>query len=418
MAGTSRARPRGNITELPSGSLRVRVYAGKDPLTGRATYLTETVKPGRKAAAEAERVRTRLQRQADEQLAPPARATLGQLLDRYLEVVDVEPSTKQRYAQISRVHLRPALGSLPLTKVDAALLDRFYAQLRICRERCGGRGHQRHRTNLRHTCDERCRAKDCRPLSASSIRAAHWVLSAAFGYAVRWRWLSQSPIEAVKPPSPARLKPSPPSPVEAARLIGEAFRDEDWGAFVWTAVTTGARRGELCALQRHELDLEHAVLTIRAGLKRVGGRHGRRDTKTHQQRRVALDAETVQVLAELLARQDAEAARLGVVIGPKAFLFSPAPDASTPLNPDTATQRYQRMASRLGICTTLHKLRHYSATELIAAGVDIRTVAGRLGHGGGGATTLKAYAAWVTEADQRAARVIAGRALSGLKRHR
>jgi len=43
------------------------------------------------------------------------------------------------------------------------------------------------------------------------------------------------------------------------------------------------------------------------------------------------------------------------------------------------------------------------ATELIAAGVDIRTVAGRLGHGGGGTTTLRVYAAWVSESDQRAA---------------
>jgi site-specific recombinase XerD len=32
------------------------------------------------------------------------------------------------------------------------------------------------------------------------------------------------------------------------------------------------------------------------------------------------------------------------------------------------------MVTRLGIDTTLHKLRHYSATELIAAGVDPRTV--------------------------------------------
>lgn len=50
----------------------------------------------------------------------------------------------------------------------------------------------------------------------------------------------------------------------------------------------------------------------------------------------------------------------------------------------------------------LHQLRHYSATELIAAGVDVRTVAGRLGHGGGGSTTLRAYTAWIAEADQRA----------------
>jgi hypothetical protein len=62
------------------------------------------------------------------------------------------------------------------------------------------------------------------------------------------------------------------------------------------------------------------------------------------------------------------------------------------------------MAPKLKLRSTrLHSLRHYSATELIAAGVDIRTVAGRLGHGSGGATTLKIYAAWVDEAGQRAA---------------
>jgi hypothetical protein len=42
-----------------------------------------------------------------------------------------------------------------------------------------------------------------------------------------------------------------------------------------------------------------------------------------------------------------------------------------------------------------------------SAGVDLRTVAGRLGHGSGGATTLKVYAAWVDEADRRAATTIA-----------
>jgi hypothetical protein len=48
-------------------------------------------------------------------------------------------------------------------------------------------------------------------------------------------------------------------------------------------------------------------------------------------------------------------------------------------------------------------------TELIAAGVNPQTVAGRLGHSGGGATTLKVYSAWVSEADQRAATSLAAR---------
>ncbi|MEU2703110.1 winged helix-turn-helix domain-containing protein [Micromonospora aurantiaca (nom. illeg.)] len=57
----------------------------------------------------------------------------------------------------------------------------------------------------------------------------------------------------------------------------------------------------------------------------------------------------------------------------------------------------------------MHALRHYSATELINAGVDVRTVAGRLGHGGGGTTTLRVYAAWLSESDQRAAGKLAAR---------
>jgi hypothetical protein len=73
------------------------------------------------------------------------------------------------------------------------------------------------------------------------------------------------------------------------------------------------------------------------------------------------------------------------------------------------------MANSLKIDTTLKSLRHYSATELISAGVDVRTVAGRLGHGGGGATTLRVYTAWTSEADQRAARVVSGRMPARLK---
>jgi hypothetical protein len=57
----------------------------------------------------------------------------------------------------------------------------------------------------------------------------------------------------------------------------------------------------------------------------------------------------------------------------------------------------------------LRALRHYSGTELLTAGVDLRTVAGRLGHGGGGAKTLRVYAAWVAESDRLAAEILGGR---------
>jgi integrase len=90
-------------------------------------------------------------------------------------------------------------------------------------------------------------------------------------------------------------------------------------------------------------------------------------------------------------------------------VFSPRADARTCPSPQSLTDQYRRLVSPLGIRTSLHKLRHYSATELLVAGVDVRTVAGRLGHAHGGRSTLLYYAAWIQEADQRASRVLMDR---------
>ncbi len=172
-------------------------------------------------------------------------------------------------------------------------------------------------------------------------------------------------------------------------------------------MTTGVRRGEMCAIRVSSVDLDEGRETIwlrRAIRREPGAGWIEADLKTHQQRRIALDAETVLMLRQQIERCQARAEALGFEFPDDGFLFSGSADGSTFLTPDSVTQRYDRMVTRLGVETTIHKLRHYSATELIAGGVDPRTVAGRLGHGGGGTTTLKAYSAWVSEADQRAAK--------------
>ena len=126
-----------------------KVYAGIDPLSGKRHYLTETVPAGPRALAEAKKVRTRLIGQVDEQRSPCTRATVDQLMDRYLDVLDVEVTTRARYDAAIRLHVRPLLGSLPVAKLTGETIDAFQAVLRRCREHCDGRPFVVHGGKLR-----------------------------------------------------------------------------------------------------------------------------------------------------------------------------------------------------------------------------------------------------------------------------
>ena len=65
------------------------------------------------------------------------------------------------------------------------------------------------------------------------------------------------------------------------------------------------------------------------------------------------------------------------------------------------------LAEVAGVGLSVKALRHYTASQLLAGGIDLRNTAARLGHGGGGATTLRHYADPVSEVDRRAAAYLA-----------
>jgi hypothetical protein len=75
------ARVRGGIDELPSGALRVRVYAGVDPVSKRRHYLTEIIAAGRGVDRPARRVRDRLISQVEERRNPRTKATVDLVIE-------------------------------------------------------------------------------------------------------------------------------------------------------------------------------------------------------------------------------------------------------------------------------------------------------------------------------------------------
>jgi hypothetical protein len=108
---------KGHIRQRSPGSWELRYDFGTDPATGRRRVATCTVRGDRKAA---EKELRRLLRTIDTgEHVDPTRLSVKQWLEQWLETVrtEVAPKTYERYGEIARNFLIPALGNFALTKL-------------------------------------------------------------------------------------------------------------------------------------------------------------------------------------------------------------------------------------------------------------------------------------------------------------
>jgi integrase len=126
-----RSRHRGHI-EGHRGKYRAILSAGTDPLTGTRRFLKTTCATKKQAEIEL----TRLLNQVDEQRHPRSKILVRQLVQKWFEVEDHEDSTRERYVGLHRRYIDPVFGSMQAARLDAELLETFYARWRNCRELC------------------------------------------------------------------------------------------------------------------------------------------------------------------------------------------------------------------------------------------------------------------------------------------
>ena len=318
---------------------------------------------------------------------------LGRHASRSLGVAELNETSYERAEGIIRNYLKPTFGDTKAGKLTAEMQELFYARLRQCREQCDGRrrGKVDPKTKKKHV---------CRKLEANSIRKIHFILRSALDRGLRWGYVTTNVAALSEPPSQPKPNPDPPTPEEGALVLNPP------GCRIWTGertcfmtMVTGSRRGEMCALRWSDINFDRLELSV----KNSNNRRRIKDTKTHQRRKQAMDVITRAVLVAHRTRADELCNALGGELTRDTFVFSVEADGSVPLPPASVSQRYRRLAQKLKIHThRLKDLRAYNVTELLGSGADARTVAGRVGHGGGGATTLKYYAAILATSDRQA----------------
>jgi len=369
---------KGSLRERSPGVWQVRVSLGRDPATHRYRYAAATVRGTKR---DAQRAAAGLVSEVDHGRIPLTKETFGGLLTRWLDHIEARGRAPKTLVENRRMAAAIAeqLGSKDLQKLKGSDLDALY-------DRLSRRG-----------------------LSGTSVRRYHAVCSAALNQGIRWGLLERSPAAQASPPSMEHNEPDAPTPEEIKLLIERAEeKDPELATLLFVAATTGCRRGEVCGLRWSDVDFEKGVLLVRRSVSDLPGRVEIRSTKTGHIRKMALDSATLSVLELLRERAGARSAALGVSLDPDAYLWSSSPDGLSPLRPGGVTSRFIALRNDLGLThIRLHHLRHFAATVMLAGGVDVRTVAGRLGHSRP-TLTLQTYAHVMDATDRRAAEVVGG----------
>jgi integrase len=369
----------GSLRQRGANSWELRVYDGTHPATGKMRYATRTVRGSRREAQAELAVFAA-------QVSKPRRqaldTTFGELFEQWY--ANAAPrwaiNTQRQTRSVINVHLIPRFGHLPVGELTTAGIDAFYADLR----NLGGH--------------------DGRGLSDGTVHRIHGVLRRALTQAVRWEWVWTNPAEHACPPVAQRREIFSPPPAAVARLLAATQEAPGLHTFFRLAVSTGARRGQVCALRWNDIDFDRNTVSFARSLAE-GPTGGVQivPTKSRKRIRVEVDDATMDEVRRHRADVEAHAAAAGVELQPSAFVFGRGVDGMSPWRPNWVTKMFIRLRDDTGLRGyRLHDLRHFMATEMLNAGVPIPIVAARLAHNRT-STTLDVYAHAVPGGDRGAA---------------
>jgi integrase len=278
---------------------------------------------------------------------------VGEYLERWLvdSVLDtVRPTTYERYEQIVRIHVRPAIGSVKLKNLTPVHVRGLY------------------------------REKLEAGLSARTVQYIHVTLHKALKQAVQDGLIPRNATEAVKAPQVRREEMRPLS-AEQVKVLLEVARGDRLEALYVLAIHTGLRQGELLGLKWEDVDLESGTLRVRRTLVTAKGGPVLTAPKTKGSRRsVKLTQGAVEALRSHLKHQLQEIDRAGSLWRENSLMF--ASESGEPLDRRYLTSCcYKALLKRAELpMIRFHDLRHTCATLLLSKNVNPKIVSEMLGH--------------------------------------
>lgn len=265
--------------------------------------------------------------------------------------VHYKPSTLAAYRRLLEV-VYPWIGGVPLYKIRPMVLEELCAELR---KRKGQKGHN---------------------LSENTVHKYLDAVSAVLQDALRNDIILYNPAHRVRGLPIERKIQRIPNDYEMKKLL-ECILQQPliYRTYYLLALSTGMRRGEICALRWNDLHASGQVMVRHSRSSVPGQGIVETSPKNHRIRVVVIPDIVHEYLGELLREQAME----GLPIGPQDYIFA---TKGGPIHPDSFTRRLRKMYKNSGLSEEyhLHTLRHFFATYLLQNNTSKQVTADLLGH--------------------------------------
>lgn len=393
----------GSITQLSKNIWKVRVNLGVDPITGKRRIISKNV---RGTKADARKVRDEIRKEHEKGIkVDAAKVTLSEFIEIWADARRMSGKSAEEtiLSDCGKLkHVEKHIGHVPIREIDAATIERVYA---LVREEAG--------------------------LGGTSMNHIHIQLKSVFRKAVDYDVIMRNPcdrVDAPKKDEPKRSSLDTADLMRFAKAVDDAEKEEVAKLLAKEermkrlnrtqsresirgictlsciqafriALATGMRRGEILALEWSNVDFDRQTISVTQSRTKAG--KNKPPKSKAGIRTIHIDGSTCECLKHWKEMQKEYLTDLGIEqAGSFPVCCSDKGDYIDTSNFERFWRKFKSQYGFEGL--RFHELRHTQATQLLANGVDVKTVQTRLGHASP-SITLGTYAHAVPENDEAAA---------------